>query len=354
MIETKYIAGLVQGWLNDNNLGKEFVVYADTGEIVEACRCKTDYVTNCVLQESSQTLIPIKDLVLETISANLSVFVDKEIVGEEIINGNKQSRNLTDIKGILYGVVQSYNGKTTTTSIGGKNYDTTITFGSIVDGLETSIGDIDDGIWINVDINFVFFENGVNTNDCHIIIDGEDVFFTRCVISRIKTTDNSHFVGEDGSKAYVLTSGRSIDLAVPALSTQLGETIMGEVLGNNVNEKHLIVVATPFNINPGYAYQEDVVYEMVFGNTSASMDNSANVGFNISLVEASDICEFKSGYFNDWTPFNVSGSQIIEFFGKKRVYRIDESVNLPDLVGKFIYVENSVELINMKGIYKEF
>lgn len=275
MIETKYLAGVLQDGLNSYNT-KKFNIFADEGDLIQALRCRMEYTTNGIIEETSNTIIPIKNIVFQTISLNLNLLVDLDITGKRQENGNEQSSNLIDVKSVIYQFIEDNNGKTQTINLNDREYNVTTYFGNFVDGAREAFGDVSNGIWLQLNCNFAIFENGVNASECEFIIDGENVLYTRAVITKQRTADNTPVATEKGTKTMVLTGGKSFDLTIPATNTPLGTAIMQDLLGNEDNIAHCLRVTTPIgNAN----------YICVFGNESASFDSSMSVGFNISLTE---------------------------------------------------------------------
>jgi len=282
MIKTIDIANYIEGELNDNTLGKKFLVYADAGYMRNAKRCKEyKYYTNCIMETISSTITPIKNISFQTETVQLMCIVDMAETGETIegLEDRKQSRNLLDVKSILYGLIERLNGTTQTKSFNGTSYAVTISFSAPTDGQTTQIGEVAEALPVYLTMSMIFFENGVNTNDCHVYLDDEDLYFTRCVISKVRTADQSEFANSKGAKSYILLGGKSIDLVVPAVSTAMGREMAGDVLGNETNIAHNIRVVTPLQTKQ---------FIGTFGNTAMNMDAGANVGYNISLVEISE------------------------------------------------------------------
>jgi len=292
MIDTLYLANYIETQLNANSLGKNFLVYADEGEMRNAKRCcEYKYWTNCLLETISSSITPIKNMTFQTETVQVMFIVDLAETGETSVgtNNRQQSNNLIDVKTCIYEMIERLNGTTQVETIGGKTYSVTLGFGSPTDGQKTQLGEVSEGLPIYLNITMAFFENGVNSNDVHVYVNGEDLFFTRCVISKVNTADQNQFADSSkGGKAYMLTSGKSVDLILPTVSTTVGGLIMQDILENGKNKALDVYVQTPL-----YSKQ----FIGTFGNNSVSMDAGANLGYNVSIAEGK---ESLLKYDNSW------------------------------------------------------
>ena len=301
MINTIDLANFIENELNLNTLGKKFLVYADAGYMREAKRCKEyKYYTNCILETISSTITPIKNISFQTETLQLMFAVDLAETGETK-EGNldrEQSRNLIDVKSAIYETIKRLNGTTQSKEFDGTTYAVTIGFSSPTDGQRTQIGDISDALPIYLTMSANFFENGVNANDCHVYLDDEDLYFTRCVISKVRTADQSEFASQSGAKSYMLLGGKSIDLVIPAVDTDMGEEILKDILGNDTNKAYNVRIETPL-----YTSQ----FICTFGNDAVNMDVSANLGYNVSLVE---IKENLAKYGSKWQITTTSDTTV--------------------------------------------
>ena len=302
MIDTLYLANYIETQLNANSLGKNFLVYADEGDMRNAKRCcEYKYWTNCLLETISSSITPIKNMSFQTETVQVMFIVDLAESGETTtgLQDRVQSNNLIDVKTCIYEMIERLNGTTQTETIGGKTYSITLGFGSPTDGQKTQLGEVSEGLPIYLNITMAFFENGVNSNDCHIFVNGEDLYFTRCVVSKVNTADQSQFASsQGGSKAYMLNSGKSIDLIVPTVSTSVGTLIMRDIFEDGKNNALDVYIQTPL-----YSKQ----FIGTFGNNSVSMDAGSNLGYNVSIVEGK---ENLLKYDNNWREYTLDEADI--------------------------------------------
>lgn len=299
MIDTLYLANMIENNLNSNTLGLNFLIFADEGDLRNTVRepRKTTKYTHGLLEVTSSSLIPIKSITFQTFTTQLMILVDLDSCKSKFnATEREQSTNLLDVKAVLNDFIKANNGVTTPITIDSKTYNLTMALSMLTDGQKMSLGEISEGLPLYLTINFTFFENGVNANDCHLYINHEDIYYTRLVISRVKTTDNNNMANNNGAKVLSLMGGKSFDAVVPATTSAMGVKIMQDILGNELNKAYCIRVETPLASEN---------YICILGNDSANLDTGANVGFNIAFAEG---IEKLLDYGADWQVSTVSGA----------------------------------------------
>lgn len=329
MIQTLWLANYIENQLNSNNLGKKFLVFADEGDMrktIKKCY-KVERYTNCLLEIISNTIVPIRNISFQTLNLQLMIIVDLMASGLQKENQyeREQSTNLIDIKGIISDFINTFNGQTVAQEIDNKTYNMTITFGQLTDGQKMELGDVNEALPLYLTMTFTFFENGVNANDTHIYLNNEDLYFTRYVISKIKTTDqNAYAGGTKGAKSYALLGGKSIDMVIPVVNTPMGKKIMEDILGDEINEAYCVRVVTPL-------YEKRFIG--ILGNDALNADAGANLGYNLSIVEGK---ENELKYGENWAIETTTEQTITKtILGQKTVFWGDNTSD---------YVENGGEL----------
>ena len=289
MIDTIYIANYIERELNNNSLNKPFRVWADEGELIQD---KTGNLTQGIIRVTGNTLVPIKNINFETINAQLMILVDLDVLGatEEGDYDREQSDNLLEVKQCLGDVIARLNGQTKTEEINGKNYAITVGMSLPTTGDKTLFGHMVDTMPLYLNLSFVFFENGINANDCDIYINGENMYFTRAVISKVKTADNNTFANSKISKGIALVGGKSIDMVIPVLQTKTSQVIMEDILDDTqLNRAVNIRVVTPL---------KSIEFIGILGNTALNMDAGLNAGYNVSVIQG---IENSLVYDSNWT-----------------------------------------------------
>lgn len=279
MINTKYLATYFTDLLNEYGMpiSKNFKIFADEGELKKSIKeygKQPKKFTNGIVEIISSSLIPIRGIRLNTYSVQLSLYIDLAMDG---VNEDKESYNLIAIRdNIISKIIEDKNGTTSMVNIDNVSYSQSMTINYPSNGTKTEIGYISDCLPIYWTFNFAMFEDGINANNCKLIINNTDIPFTRLVITRKRTAEQDNFAGDSSSKVIMQMNGLSLDLVMPALSNnEFSNLVMADVLnGGNV----------PFSVKvetPNYTKR----FIGVLGDTQASLDIATNVGYNLSIVE---------------------------------------------------------------------
>ena len=314
MIDTIYLANTIENLLNENSLGKKFLIFADEGEMRKSqkkCGKAREYWVNGLVDIVGSNIVPIKNISFQTVTAQLMIIADLNLMGRQLEGkqDREQSRELADVKTCLYEMIGKLNGQVQQLELGDKTYTTTVVLSQPSVGAKMELGEISEGVPIYVNMTYSLFENGVNANDCHIYIDNEDLYFETATFSKVRQADQSEFANTNGARSYVLIGGKSIDLVLPAVNTDVGGKIMKDILGDTSNEAIAVRIETPL---------ETKNFIGVFGNNTASMQLGANVGFNVSVVQG---VENLLKYGENWKIERVSTESATKsVLGKKIIF----------------------------------
>ena len=281
MFNTKYLSTYFTNLLNEYgyNYGKSFKIFADEGELKTATKrygkAPIEYTSGIVEVISSQ-LTPVRDIKLHTYNIQITLFIDLALGG---FNEDKESLNLIDIRDLLTQFISENNGVTSTISIGEKTFNQTMSFSYPTNGTKSDVGFISDCLPIYLTGTIALFQDGVNANDCKLIINGEEISFTRVVFTRTRTGDSQTFNGDESTKTIMQTQGLSIDFVVPALATSdLSKLLMKDILSGG-NYALNVKIVTPL---------AERIFIGTFGNDSASLDIATNIGYNVAVVEGKE------------------------------------------------------------------
>lgn len=329
MIDTKYLATYFTNILNSYGVdyGKNFIIFADEGELKKATKkygeAPTDY-TSGIVEVISSSLIPVRDIRINTFSVQVTLFVDLALNG---FNEDKESINLQDIRTIITKATEELNGTTEFVTLGKKRFNQSITLNYPTNGQKTDIGFISDCLPIFWACNFAFTQDGINANDCKLFINQADINFTQLVLTRKRTADSQTFNGEKSQKTVMQSNGLSVDLIVPIQNNPISQLIMQDVLDGG-NFALSIVIETPLYTK---------AFIGTFGDTQASLDIASNVGVNLSIVEAKEnLVDYD--YTERWHIEETEGQGFITPYGKDVIYWGDGTFNIAteDNVGKVI------------------
>ena len=301
MINTIYLANLVQQYLNANELNKSFLIFADEGDMKKAV-CKGNYkeeYTHGIIEVISDNTVPFEDWEFQTINTRLMLFVDL-ISGGKVLETEKereQSKNLIQVKDCLDEFLLAVNGKSTYIEVGDRTYNLTITMSKATNGQKMSLGEIVEGLPIYCSIQFTIFQNGVNANYCKIRVNGESLGYTQFVKTKSCTANQSN-LGDEGARTYILAGGKSFDLVVPLLTEGVTQEFVEFLLNDDLN--------TAFNVELEYPkFKKNFI--CVLGKVQETDTRGANVALNVSFMQG---VEDILNYDDRWIIQETSDKQV--------------------------------------------
>ena len=281
MINSRYLATYFTDLLNKygESINKNFKIFADEGELKQAVKeygKKPKEFTNGIVEILSSTLTPVRGIRLDTYTIQLSLYVDLAIDG---FNEDKESLNLIALRDLFTKIIEENNGSTEFVTIGDKSYSQSMTIGYPTNGTKSEVGYISDCLPIYWTFNLALFEDGVNANDCKLIVNNIDIPFTRMVLTRQRTAEQNNFSGDSSTKTIMQMNGLSVDIVMPALKgNNFSSLIMKDVLDGG-NYALSVRIETPMG---------NTMFIGTLGNTQASLDIATNIGYNLSIVESKE------------------------------------------------------------------
>ena len=279
MINTVYLANLVQDYLNNNELNKKFLVFADEGDMRQAV-CKGNYkeeYTHGVLETISDNIVQFEDLEFQTINTRLMLFVDLISGGRvsETELNREQSKNLIQVKECVDGFLKAVNGMSTYIEEDGKTYNLTIVMSKPTNGQKMSLGEVVEGLPIYCSVQFTIFQNGVNANDCKIRVNGESLGYTEFTKTK-NCTINQNNLGNEGARSYILAGGKSFDLVVPLLKSGVTQEFVDFMLDDDLNNAFEVELEYP---------EKSRHYICVLGKVIETNVRGTNVALNLSFIQ---------------------------------------------------------------------
>lgn len=281
MIDTLFLANKLQEVLCQNSYGMDFLIFGDVGDLKKSKRVgtKIEKYTQGVLEQVSSEIVPIQNIELKVINTELCLFVDINDMAFFESAGKEQSKNLQVIKEILQETLYSINGTTIEMTDGGKTYNVTIAMSEATNGSKTSLGEIGELLPLYINVSFTIFENGINNNDFKLVLNNEEVYTTRLVITKAKTPDQSTFAKDKQSKVYMLMGGKSIDVTMPVLNTEFSRFVYQDIIGHSNNRPVAVVIKSPLG---------DTAFVGILGNSTITGDIGKNMGYNFAIVQGAE------------------------------------------------------------------
>lgn len=273
MIEISELVEKLQTELNANSENIVFKIFDDDGNFQKSIRdlnTVTKYV-NGVYSVLSSELMPFKSIKMYTMTATLNLIVDVEGMAKDQ-NGNYVA--IEKIKKILNDYGASQNGQIF--EIENQDYQISAVYNFATVGTETVLSPIGRCIPMQMWIRYQFVENGVNSNVANLWINGENIAFNTCALSRVRTMTNNNYGDDVATKATGEQNSFGIDVTMPLLSNGISKLLTKDVLHGG-NNKALMV---------GVEYNgEQAAYLMTLGNNASNLEINKNVGQPFSLVE---------------------------------------------------------------------
>ena len=232
------------------------------------------------------------------------------------------------IRDIITKVTEENNGTTTMVDIDNISYSQSITMNYPTTGNKSEVGYISDCLPIYWTFNIAMFEDGINANNCKLIINDTDIPFTRMVLTRKRTAEQSNFAGDSSTKTIMQMNGLSVDIVMPALNNNNFSNLLMEDVLNGGDFALNVEIETP-TINKTFIG--------TLGDTTASLDIATNVGFNLSILEAKpDVLDY--GYNgSQWRVVDTLKKQVkITLKNKSTVFWGDNNIEVLE-AGEYIY-----------------
>lgn len=301
MINTVYLANLVQSYLNTNELNKKFLVFADEGDMRKAV-CKGNYkeeYTHCVIETISDNIVALDNLEFQTINTRLMLFVDL-ISGGRVLEtelNREQSKNLIQVKECVEAFLRAINGKSTYIEEDGKAYNMSILMSNPTNGQKMALGEIVEGLPIYCSLQFSIFQNGVNANDCKFRVNGETLGYTGMIKTKNCTANQSN-LADEGARSYILAGGKSFDLVVPLLTNGITQEFLEFMLSDDLNNAYSVQIEYP-NFKKNFI--------CVLGKVQETDDRGTNVALNVSFLQG---VEDALNYDDRWQIIETTDKQV--------------------------------------------
>ena len=281
MIALKRFAQFLENNLNSLGMG-EFKIFCDLGDYQNAVRTGNTVTRfkNGVLEMSSNDITPIKNWISAVTSCTLSIVIDVDLKEQNAESGGYYE--VEETREALNKLVALKNGQTETFIDVEENdsqvtYEVTSYFGSAVVGAVEQASPIGKMVEITLDCFFTYVQNGMNSNDTSISIDGEEIAFVSGEITRVKTAQATQYADDKHINTTNQQNGISIDLRLPYFDSPSGNAIWDDILAcEEQNKGHLVTIS-----NKNGKRQ----YFMIFGQNGATLQASKNITLGINLVE---------------------------------------------------------------------
>lgn len=186
------------------------------------------------------------------------------------------------------------------------NYGVTYQLADV--GARDKRAEIGDSLIMNVYLSYFIVQNGVNSADFEVYIDGNRVYFTRLGFNRGSTnesnvpSDSKNGVGKNIPTSNVF--GMNFDMPT---RTNEADSIISKYLFKGVNPARLVEVRTPFDAkNNGKTGGTPIPnrYLMIFNEISNNAEMTKFASTTVTMVEADSSVPFSDYAQQNWVNEN--------------------------------------------------
>lgn len=281
MVELSILAASIENGLNAlstlNSLGIVFRIHSDAGDYAKALKTRTEKqrYTNGLLQVVSSSIVPVQNLVVATQSARLEVAV-------QLPNPETDTAIIAKHREVL----DTY-FKTTTlqmlTDKDGKTYSVSSAYSLATTGGVDNLSPLGTNLTFVVMIDYAMVQNGLNSSEFSITLDGATVQYTSLTIDRTAVMDSAPYSNTNGSGRNVAVStALTFNLEIPATTTENdGNTALCSfLLDGDMQTVHTLTV------DIGGVSRS---YSVVFAQDNISLRGFQNAGYTVKFIEAADL-----------------------------------------------------------------
>lgn len=312
MLMTENFMHSIETQLNSGQSQVVFKLFDNVGNMISAYRKGNDIVQSVqgIFSLAPSELTPIKNLNIAIVTARLELAVNIDTLPPEVMDtGEIVDYPLVRlVRDIWDSFAEANNGTPIVmTDNNKKTYSVTPSYSLMSNGsVEILSSDTGEVMSLATTMSFTVVENGVNSNDISVFINGEDIMYAQATITRNRTADSSVYVDKEkgsaespasnSTKTVVQQNGIGIDLNIPLLDSAVGEQISDDILSGGNNKAYAVVIKFKTKTRG---------YVMTTGSNVIGLVPAENLACRVSLVEvAPNIAVFD----NNWTFKTFTGS----------------------------------------------
>lgn len=279
MIAINTLAQTIEAGLNNNTLGVAYKLFVDEGEFKEALNThyEKQVYTNGILRIVSSSVVPAQNLSIATQTAQLEFAV--QLFGKEPDEAVIQ-RHRT--------ILDSYFANTTVTELtdeSGKSYSVGQVYSLANSGITAAESPLGTHVTFIVNLNLSYIQNGLNSLNCKIFLDGVQLAYTTADITRVPVADgNAYSISGGAAKNLMTSTALDFDIKLPATDTEngAGAAVLDFLLDGNMNTVHELTLEIA---------EEPRTFKVIYGKTNMALDGIQNAGNSLNFIEAAPILE---------------------------------------------------------------
>lgn len=269
---------------------RPFCIYADVGNFDYASRNINDIVGKKygVLSLVGSNVSPLTTLKFAELTAQCEIVVnvDEMTVDADDI-GCMHYAPVAEARQALTDFISAYNGKSRSTTIGGKDYTVTTTFTLATAGsfvvTTSNLGKI---VPLRFTVTAIFVERGVSSDNVTYTIRYNGANYTLYAIqaseNMVGTSEGQTHSGDSRVGNTIQEAKYSLELSMPVTDNDLCKHLLS-LIHNGVDNQ-----ALKLTVNYGVDGLSGFEHWVIVSNISLSVQRPQNVGINLSFIEADD------------------------------------------------------------------
>lgn len=281
MIALKTLGNLIETGLNGvaADSGIHYTIHTDAGEYKKAKKTRkgNQRYTNCLLRVVSSSVVPVQNLTVATQAVQLEVAV-------QLFDPNTDQEIINLHRGILDEYFRASSVQALTDE-GGKEYTVSSQYSLANTGNVDQAGTLGSYLTFTVSVNYALIQNGLNSYDFKVSIDGVELGYSTVTITRVPSMDTGNYSDTNGAaKNIASATALNFDIKLPATTTEnaANAAVFGFLFDGSMNTVHTLT------LEMGNERHE---YAVIFGQTSLALDGLQNAGQSFALIEAAPVVE---------------------------------------------------------------
>lgn len=286
MVELRTLAESIENGLNAlstlNSLGIVFKIHSDAGEYKKARKTRTQKqrYTNGLLQIISSSVVPVQHLVVATLSAKLEIEV-------QLPNPDTDTAIIVEHRAVLDEYFKSATLQMLTDKEG-KTYSVSSGYSLASTGSVTNQSPLGTNVTFTVMIDYAMVQNGLNSSEFSITLDGATIQYSSFTIDRTPAMDSAPYSDTNGAAHNEdISTALTFNLQIPATTTEnaANSALRDFVLDGDMEKVHTLTVDIA-----GVSRS----YSVLFASTNISINGIQNAGYTVKFVEAAKLEEINN------------------------------------------------------------
>lgn len=275
MIDLKSLAEQITSTLNSGLENPLFKIFADTGDFIECVRAQDSNVVeetiNGLLTITESEIVPVNGLSVATQSSRLEFIFpvgDDALYIEESVAEVRNHFAKAFENPLVWALTDGDDEEA-------KTYCVSVVGSIAATGTRGMVQPIGDSMSLVAWFRLAFIENGVNSYNCEVRLDGYKLPFTGFHMSRTAQLQGNAYSDTNGvSKARKLASSLTFEIQMPQTTDEPQKALMCLLDDDNATHELWLSIS-------GFVRR----YNVVFGDTTLSLEGVENAGIVFYLAE---------------------------------------------------------------------